>query len=105
VRLKPGDDEGGHNMQFLQGLPSNLRHITTNGFGALRKRSRSAPLKLFFFLRLRRARLRLKIGTEIDFRNRLSSVTWCGSCCCSSGGRRFYHNKFPHNQCARVFCV
>ena len=49
MRLKPGDDEGGHNMQFLQGLPSNLRHITTNGFGALRKRSRSAPLKLFFF--------------------------------------------------------
>ena len=38
VRLKPGDDEGGHNMQFLQGLTSNLRHITTNGFGALRKR-------------------------------------------------------------------
>ena len=38
MRLKPGDDEGGHNMQFLQGLTSNLRHITTNGFGALRKR-------------------------------------------------------------------
>ena len=53
---------------------------------------------------MRRARLRLKIGTESDFRNRLSSVTWRGGCC-SSGGGKFYHNKFPHNQCACVLCV